>query len=309
VTDNLLHVARPDGHAVAVHHWPAPAAPRAVLLIAHGMAEHGARYAPLAAFLNARGFHVLATNHRGHGSSAPRAEDLGHFADADGWQNVVDDLAAVIEAARQQHPGLPVILLGHSMGSFISLALARTPAAQALAALALSGSNRGDVLTFRVARLIARFECWRQGPRARSALLEFLSFGSFNRPFRPARTDYDWLSRDAAEVDKYVADPLCGFRVTNQLWVDLLGGLMTITRVQDLADIPHGLPVYILGGDRDPVGAQGKGLKHLADGLREAGLQRVQLQLYPQGRHEMFNETNRAEVYAQLADWLDRVLP
>lgn len=309
MSENLLHVARPDGHAVVVHHWPATGTPRATLVIAHGMAEHGARYAPLAAFLNARGVHVLATNHRGHGPSTTRPEDLGHFADKDGWQNVVDDLAAVIDTARERHPGLPVVLLGHSMGSFISLALARTPAARALAALALSGSNRGDVLTFRVARLIARVECWRQGPRGRSALLEFLSFGSFNKPFRPARTEFDWLSRDAAEVDKYVADPLCGFGVTNQLWVDLLGGLMTITRVQDLAGIPHSLPVYILGGERDPVGAQGKGLKRLAEGLREAGLQHVQLQLYPQGRHEMLNESNRTEVYAQLADWLDRVLP
>lgn len=300
-----------DGHRIHVRRWDPAGSPRAIVLIAHGMAEHGDRYAPLGEYLTERGIVVYAMDHRGHGKSARHADDLGHYADAtndiDGWSRVVDDVSRVILHARGNHPGIPLVLLGHSMGSFIAQA-ATIAHGNTIDALALSGSNYDPPLLYRAARLIARLEKFRQGPRGRSALLEFLSFGAFNKPFRPARTNYDWLSRDPAEVDKYVADVLCGFRVTNQLWVDLLGGLVFISTPANLARIPSRLPVYLLGGDRDPVGKSGKGLPRLAEKLRAAGLGSVTLKLYPEGRHEMFNETNRAEVFADLAAWLDEVL-
>ncbi len=300
-----------DGHRIAVRHFLAQTPARAAVVIAHGMAEHGGRYAPLAEFLAARGCAVCVIDHRGHGLSANQPEDIGHFADPDanidGWKRVVDDVHRVISHQRTEHPTLPLILIGHSMGSFIAQAAAITHAGK-IDALILSGSNHDAPAKYRAARMLARLETWRQGKRGKSTLLAFLSFGAFNKPFSPARTDYDWLSRDAAQVDKYASDPLCGFAVTNQLWVDLLGGLIEISQVKNLTRMPHNLPVYLLGGDHDPVGRFGKGLPQLERKLREAGLRNVTTKLYRDGRHEMFNEINRDAVFADLADWLTRTI-
>ncbi|MNM87923.1 hypothetical protein D3C81_1001170 [compost metagenome] len=171
----------------------------------------------------------------------------------------------------------------------------------------LSGSNFQPVALYRAASLIARLECWRQGPSGRSALIEWLSFGSFNKAFKPARTAFDWLSRDPAEVDKYANDPLCGFRCTNQLWLDLLGGLQQISKPANLAQVDPNLPVLIIGGECDPVSA-GKRLNELCVAFRRAGNQLVQLKLYAQARHEVLNETNREEVTADVIAWLDQAL-
>ena len=147
----------------------------------------------------------------------------------------------------------------------------------------------------------------RQGATGRSALIEWLSFGSFNKRFKPTRTPFDWLSRDPAEVDKYVHDPLCGFRCSNQLWVDLLGGLQQISKASNLAQIDPGLPLLVIGGECDPV-SEGKRLKDLADALSGAGNQHLQLKIYPQARHELFNETNRDEVTADVLAWIAQAL-
>jgi alpha-beta hydrolase superfamily lysophospholipase len=141
----------------------------------------------------------------------------------------------------------------------------------------------------------------------RSALIEWLSFGSFNKKFKPARTRFDWLSRDPKEVDKYANDPLCGFRCTNQLWIDLLGGLQQISKASNLAQIDPGLPLLVIGGECDPV-SEGKRLTDLANALRKAGSQSLQLTIYPQARHELFNETNRDEVTADVLAWIAQVL-
>ncbi|MBL0949289.1 MAG: alpha/beta hydrolase, partial [Pseudomonas sp.] len=160
---------------------------------------------------------------------------------------------------------------------------------------------------YKTARLIAGFERWRLGPKGRSKVIDYLSFGSFNKAFKPNRTAFDWLSRDAAEVDKYVTDPLCGFVCTTQLWCDLLDGLQYITPVENLAQIDADLPLLVIGGSRDPV-SDGKRLGDLAGALREAGVRDVQLKIYPEARHELLNESNRDEVTAHLIDWLQQAL-
>ena len=146
-----------------------------------------------------------------------------------------------------------------------------------------------------------------EGTPERYRLLEWLTFGTFNKAFRPNRTRHDWLSRDPASVDAYLADPLCGFRCTNQLWIDLFGGLLEITPVANLAQIPHDLPLLVIGGERDPV-SDGRRQLDLVDALRRAGLERVSAQLYPDARHELLHETNRADVIAFLLDWLEAAL-
>lgn len=294
-----------DHTRLYVNQWIPDIPPRAVVMLSHGMAEHGGRYARLAQALCAAGLGVYALDQRGHGRTA-EAGTVGLYAESDGWNKVVGDLASLNQHIGQQHPGLPIILLGHSMGSYISQAYLLHHSASLHGAI-LSGSNFQPVALYRAAQIIARIERARQGLRGRSALIDFLSFGSFNKAFKPNRTAFDWLSRDPVEVDKYINDPLCGFRCTNQLWIDLLGGLQQISKVSNLAQIDPGLPILVMGGDCDPV-SEGKRLKNLAHALREAGCQHVQLTLYPQARHEVFNETNRDEVTADLLAWLDQAL-
>lgn len=294
-----------DHTRLYVNPWLPDGPPRAVVMISHGMAEHGGRYARLAQALCAAGLGVYALDQRGHGRTA-EAGTIGLYAETDGWNKVVGDLASLNQHIGQQHPGLPIILLGHSMGSYISQAYLLHHSASLHGAI-LSGSNFQPVALYRAAQIIARIERARQGLRGRSALIDFLSFGSFNKAFKPNRTKFDWLSRDPVEVDNYINDPLCGFRCTNQLWIDLLGGLQQISKVSNLAQIDPGLPILVMGGDCDPV-SEGKRLKDLAHALREAGCQDVQLTLYPQARHEVFNETNRDEVTADLLAWLDQAL-
>lgn len=294
-----------DAAPLYVNRWFADQPPKAVLMVAHGMAEHSGRYARLGAALVAAGYELYAHDQRGHGETA-RHGSLGHYADRDGWNLVVNDLARLNHHIRQQHPHVPIFLLGHSMGSYITQAYLMHHSCSLQGAI-LSGSNYQPAWLYRAARAVACFERWRQGPLGRSALLEFLSFGSFNKAFKPNRTAFDWLSRDPAEVDNYVNDPLCGFRCSNQLWLDLLGGLLQITPLRNLAQIDSGLPLLVIGGARDPV-SQGKRLRDLAGALREAGNPQVQLKIYPDARHELLNESNRDEVTADLIDWLEQAL-
>ena len=242
---------------------------------------------------------------RGHGRSAEHGI-AGHYADQDGWSKVVSDLACINHHIRQQYPDTPIFLLAHSMGSYIGQAYLMQHSCSLQGAI-LSGSNYQPVGLYRAAELVARVERWRQGPSGRSALMEFLSFGSFNKACKPNRTAFDWLSRDPAEVDKYVADPLCGFRCTNQLWLDLLQGLQQITPRGSLLQIDSNLPLLVIGGECDPV-SEGKRLKDLASALCSAGANNLQVKIYPNARHELFNETNRDEVTADVIHWLNQAL-
>ncbi|MGE8067303.1 lysophospholipase [Pseudomonas sp. NPDC089569] len=294
-----------DHSRLFVNQWLPDGNLKAMILLAHGMAEHSGRYAHLAEKLCAEGYGVCAPDQRGHGKTA-ESGTLGHFADKDGWAKVVGDLACLNQHIGQKHHGVPILLLGHSMGSYIAQGYLLHHSASLQGAI-LSGSNFQPVSLYRAARQIARLERLRQGPKGRSALIEWLSFGSFNKSFKPTRTSFDWLSRDPAQVDLYVNDPLCGYRCTNQLWIDLLGGLQQISKASNLAQIDPGLPLLVIGGECDPV-SEGKRLKDLASALRGAGSRNLQLKIYPQARHELFNETNRDEVTADVLAWIAQTL-
>jgi alpha-beta hydrolase superfamily lysophospholipase len=291
-----------DGGAIFVRRWRPDAPPRLAVQIAHGLAEHGARYERLAVALTGAGFAVYASDHRGHGPSCAPA-DLGFFAAQDGWRRCLDDLGAVRRRIGADHPGLPVVFLGHSLGSIMGQRFIAEQGAT-LAGAVLSGTSGTPPAILPVGRLVARLERWRLGPRGHSALLQKLLLGDFNKPFEPARTPFDWLSRDPAEVDKYIADPLCGFPVTVQLAIDIVDALGPIASAQTALRIPKALPIYVFSGARDPVGAR---LQGLVDAYRAAGLTRVTVRLYPDARHETLNETNRDEVTADLAGWLTEI--
>lgn len=299
---DVLPLQRESGCTLQVHRWLPDQPPRAVILLSHGMADHAGRYGHLGEALMRAGMAMYGHDQRGHGLSAS-PDQRGLFAAHDGWAKVVSDIDALGVLALQAHPGTPLFLLGHSMGSYVAQAYLMTVGVPLQGAI-LSGSNFQPSGLYRVARLIAVVERLRQGPRGRSRLIEWLSFGTFNNAFKPTRTAFDWLSRDEHQVDRYIADPLCGFRCTNQLWLDLLGGLQHISQPRNLARIDADLPLLIIGGQCDPVSA-GKRLKHLADALRGSGKRNVQLNLYTAARHELFNEINRDQVVADLIAWLD----
>ncbi len=291
-----------DGARLFVRRWLPDAPPRAMLQIAHGLAEHSLRYQDFALALNRAGIGVYANDHRGHGHTA-RPQDLGVFAARDGWRLCLQDLWTLNRRLAADHPGAPIVFFGHSMGSLMGQSFIADHGA-ALAGAILSGSNGRPPAIAALGAAIARLERWRLGPRGKSALLKQMLFGQFNKPFRPARTDFDWLSRDSAQVDAYVADPLCGFDFTAQLAIDMLGGLAPLLAPEALTRIPKTLPILIVSGGRDPVGAN---LKSLIDAYRAAGLAPT-VRLYPDARHEILNETNREEVKAELIAWIEGAL-
>lgn len=294
-----------DGARLHVYRWPDATSPiRGVVAIAHGMAEHAARYDAFARHLNSRGYIVEAHDHRGHGRTAPNAEALGFFAAKDGWSRVVADLIERLADMRKRYPDDRLVLFGHSMGSFMSQQI-MFQAPQGIDAVVLSGSNGKPLPLAAMGRWVARLERMRHGPHGRSELLAKLTFGEFNKKFAPTRTAFDWLSRDPAQVDAYVADPLCGFPCTTQMWIDLLDALPKLSKPKMREAIPEDLPVLIMSGDRDPVGLN---LAELASGYDKVGMTRVTTKLYHDGRHEMLNETNRDQVFADIAAWLDRTL-
>ena len=294
----------PDGHCILVDSWIA-ADPRGIVQILHGLAEHASRYERFALACNDAGFHVVAHNHRGHGENCS-PDDLGHFADENGWNNVINDALIVQNQLLEDFPQLPLVLFGHSMGSFIAQCFVmRYP--EQISGLILSASTYTSRLQLRIARLLAQIAIWRHGGRGQSPLLNRLGFSDFNKAFAPNRTELDWLSCDPHEVDKYIADPLCGAPSSCQLWHDLSGGLLQITSGQAIGRIPAEMPVLITGGALDPIGGDA-GMTKLAAMYRSAGHDDVTLTIYPDGRHEMLNETNRDAVSDDLIRWMsDRI--
>ena len=282
--------------------------PKAVVQIIHGMAEHRARYDEFARHLAGAGYAVYAEDHRGHGETAGTLTQAGHMADSGGWDLVMNDLRVLTAIAQENHPNLPLFLFGHSMGSI----LARDYMAQhgnTLAGVVLSGANGNPGAMLRVGLFLSRRQVSRKGARYPSSSLNGLTFGSFNRPFRPAATEFDWLSRDAEEVAAYVADPYCGFVCSAAFFHDLFTGTQRIYRPDQPRKVPAELPLFFISGEKDPVGSFGKGVKRSADKYHSSGVRDVAVRLYPEARHELLHELNRSAVYADVVSWLDSHLP
>jgi alpha-beta hydrolase superfamily lysophospholipase len=300
-------VTASDGVALHTRRWLPDGPAKGVVQVAHGMAEHSARYARLAEALTAAGYAVYAHDHRGHGDTAGD-DGHGYFADRDGWATVVEDLRAITRFAQDEHASLPVFLVGHSMGSFLSRAYV-IENSRDLAGLVLSGTAGDPGPLGRVGVAVATAEARLRGRRHPSAVMGALTFGSYNNAFKPVRTPFDWLSRDAAEVDLYVQDVLCGQTFSSGFWKDLLGGIRAINDRRQVARVRRDLPILLLAGDADPVGDHGKGPRAVREQYASVGVVDVTCTLYPGARHEIFNETNRDEVTADLVRWLDAHLP
>ena len=271
-----------DGTLLATYTWDVGDAPRGVVQIAHGLAEHSARYARLAQALNDAGYIVYAADHRGHGRSI--TDVPGDFGAA-GFEGLIADVAAYGAKLRSEHVDLPLFLVAHSMGSFAAQSVLLEHSDQ-YAGVVLSGSTAMDVLAGNLAAA--------EGPTALEA---------FNAGFEN-RTGYEWLSRDEAEVDAYVADPLCGFDVPDETLPGMFGAAGRLADPKGLARIRSDLPILIASGRADPVGGDGRLLEFLAQRYRDAGVKDVTLALYDGARHEIFNEVNRDQITADVINWL-----
>ena len=276
------------------------APPKAVLVIAHGMAEHSARYDHFASFLAERGYAVYMNDHAGHGRSA---QINGHFADRNGWENVVNDLNALMDEAQKEHPGLPLFLMGHSMGSFLSRSfLIRY--GERLSGCILCGTM-GQNPGVKPGKALAELQCKLRGPRSRGNFIDKLAFGAYNKRIKNPVNKCAWLSTDEENCKAYAADKMCGFAFTAAGYRDLVPGLLEVSSPQWASAVPKELPIYLVAGTDDPVGNYGVGPRQVADALREAGVKNVELTLYLGMRHELLNETEKQKVYDDILHWLE----
>ena len=225
-----------DGHSTAIHHWPTEAATsKGIMVWLHGMAEHGARYEALAKALNDQGWHLYCPDHRGHGLSISEACPKGHFGDENGWDCLVQDAIAVITMARETHPGLPCVLGGHSMGSFIALAAAQQTG-ENLAGLVLCASDYHPATFYTLMGLPVKLARRRNGKRGVSPLIRRMTFGAWAKRVPDPSSEFDWLSNDRDQVQRYLDDDLCGFDCTTESWCQLIDGLRQIHSIQHLAE-------------------------------------------------------------------------
>ncbi len=299
--------ARP-GFNIHARVWLPQGAPRGVIQVVHGMSEHVGRYEEAACFLTSHGFVVCGADHLGHGQTAEEQGERGYFAPQGGWDLVLEDVCSMRDKMKEAYPDLPYFLMGHSMGSFLVRAyLIRYPGT--VTGAILSGTGQESPLLVALGKWLAAFECSRLGPDKVSPLVNSMSLGAYNRKFRPNRTRADWISRDPAQVDAYLADPMCRFQPTSAMFRDLMGGLQEIGRPANLKKMDPATPVYFFSGTMDPVGGMSKGVNKVAGLFRQAGCRDVTVHLYVGGRHEMLHEYDRGHVLRDLLAWLNAHLP
>ena len=297
-----------DGvHHCNVSQWTPEGAPRAVVQIVHGVAEYAGRYDHFARFLAEHGFVVCGEDHLGHGKTVDDGK-YGYFGKKDGWTLVTADVHRLRVLMGEKYPGVPYFLLGHSMGSF----LARTYLCQfpgTVDGCILSGTGQEKPATVAAGKALASMICAFKGADSTSGLVNELSLGAYNKQFKPNRTTADWICRDESVVDTYLKDPFCTIQPTAGMFRDMLGGIQYIASEEALSQMDPRTPVYLFSGDQDPVGANGAGVKTVYGFFKDHGTADLTMKLYPGGRHEMLNEINKGEVYADVLAWLEKHLP
>ncbi len=290
-----------DGIAISYHAWLPEEKPVAILQIAHGMAEFADRYDDFANFMNKQKIAVYANDHRGHGKTAGSLENTGYFAKKNGWMKVVDDMRTFTELINKEHQKTPVFLLGHSMGSF----LARTYITKYddINGVILSGTAANPPAVIGAGKFLSFVNSLFKNGKAPSKFFDNMSFGSFNKPFKN-EGPMSWLSRDKDQVKKYVDDPFCGFICSLRFFRDLFFGLGYISKYKNNEHIRFTLPIYVIAGSQDPVGANGEGPRKVANTYRHWHIEDVELSIYHGARHEILNETNKQVVYNDILEWI-----
>jgi len=300
-----FEIAAPGGAALNAYHQPATGDVRAVVQINHGLAEHAARYGRFAHALSAKGVAVYAHDHRGHGATtAPNAPPGSFSTDGDGVAKIMADVNAVNAHVRERHPQSPVLAFGHSMGGLITMNYAlRNP--DRLAGAAVWNANFSGGLAGRAARLILKWERMRLGNDVPSRMLPKLTFGQWAKSVPNRRTDFDWLSDIDAQVDAYVADPLCGWDASVGMWQDVFAMIFAGGEVGDASSSARALPFHLVGGGKDPATDGGKAVMAQAERLRRAGFADVSATIYPDTAHETLNSSIADQAIGEFASWLD----
>ena len=279
--------------------------PKAVVQIAHGIAEHISRYDPFMFFLAENGYVAVGNDHLGHGLSAENEDGLGIFDTQNGWTYAVDDMKALRDQVRQDFHDIPYIFFGHSIGSVLTRTyLIRYP--DQYDAAILSGTGQQSPALINAGFFAANLLTLLRGPGADGKLLNDMAFGSYCKKIDNPRTPFDWLSTNEENVDRYIADPLCGFVAKCSMYRDMMGGLKFLTKQSNIDKMNKDAPIYFMSGAEDPVGDYGAGVEKAYRAFCDAGLHDVTMKLYPGGRHEMLNETNREEVMQDILAWLDQ---
>ncbi|CEN81972.1 alpha/beta hydrolase [Paraclostridium sordellii] len=278
---------------------------KGVVQISHGMSEEASRYENFARALNDNGYIVYINDHRGHGKSIMNKDDIGKLAKKDGIDCIVKDLRKLNKIIKNENENLPIFLFSHSMGSFASQKYIME-FGDTIEGVILSGTNGIHGLEVDFGLIVAKFMCKIKGRDERAYLIDKLAFGGFNKKFNPNRTDFDWLSRDTIEVDKYIQNESCGVVFTNGYFYDLFSLFKEIRKLDNIKKVNKNLPIYIFAGDKDPVGKFGKGIIRLYENYKSVGIKDCTYKLYKDGRHEMLNELNRDDVILDTIKWIDK---
>lgn len=292
-----------DGHLIHIVMFTPDIPPIGHVHLLHGMEEHIGRYDDFATFLMNKGFVVTGHDHRGHGITAEKNGQYGYFADKLGFERVTEDVREVLLQVRENLGDIPLILFGHSMGSFIARRYMQKYS-DSLTKIILSGTTFNPGLMGDAGRLLSKFTSAVKSPTAKATVLNNMAFGGFNKQITNPKTPFDWLSTDENEVQKYIEDPLCGNIPTNRFFIDLFDGLKIIHQDKENNHIKKDLPVLVISGAKDPVGKDGKDIFKVANGLKSVGMTNVTVHLVEDARHEILNEVNKLQTYEIIANWM-----
>ena len=294
-----------DSIKLFVNRYTPEISAKKVLIIVHGMAEHSLRYEAFAEFLNKSQVVVYSYDQRGHGKTAERIEEIGFFAENDGIKKVTDDLDVIVNYVKNEYVNLPVILLGHSMGSFV----VRNYAAiygNSVSGIILSGTGGSAGFEGKAGFFLTKILCKIKNKKSPSKLMDKLIFGTYNKKINPQRTKFDWLSRNELEVDKYINDSFCGTVFSVGFFKDLIQLVEIVNKKNHADKIPKELPIYLFSGSNDPLSKYGKQIEDVYNLYKNSGTKNITMKLYKDGRHEMLNEINKDSVYNDIITWIEK---
>jgi len=291
------------GNSIVTYKWIPKGNLKAILIIVHGMAEYAQRYESFALALNENGYGVYINDIIGHGRSIKTKEDLGHFP-VNGFNIAVEDIHQLNRIIKDEYPDVSIIIMGHSMGSFLTQSYICTYGNEIEGCILSGTAGKQGITTF--GAVISKICKTVQGPKKRSNFLDRLTFGKYNNAFKPSRTNFDWLSRDTTEVDKYVENSLCGFVCTTSFFYELSSSVSKLYEENKIKNIPKELPIYIFGGEKDPVSGRTKSVLTLINMYNALKIKDLEYFFYKDGRHEMLNETNKSEVIYDIIAWLNK---
>lgn len=293
-----------DNHPIHIKSWLPNEEPKAIVQLAHGMVEHMNRYHEFAAFLTNHQIAVYGNDHRGHGQTGLAADQLGFLSTSNGFERITKDCITVTKWIKEKHPNIPILLIGHSMGSFVSrYYITKEP--QLIQGVILIGTGFQPSALLTVGKTLAKTFGKLNGKQTKAPILNSITFFGYNKGTNHS-TPMDWLCSDEKVTQQYIQDPLCGFIPTNQFFYDLYNGIQSIQSKKNAGSIPKDLPLLFLSGLDDPVGSYGKGVKKAFTFYQDIGLHNIDYKLYPNARHELLHEMDKEEIFQSILKWINK---